>query len=150
MKLVAQLRPSNGYLSLPTSHYFNCPAFLPTSLSLLNRRRRHSPCVTPLVRSRRLSPYCGVARPERYNTSDWAKALSTLPRSIVLRRIRGHLVANAVASSVILLLYELMLRYIPDVVHQINLTPLPHTFMATAMSLLLVLRSNAAYVSYSH
>lgn len=90
---------------------------------------------------------CGIQRPERYDATDWAKALSTLPRSIVLRRIRGHIIANSVASSIVLVLYDALLRYAPDVVHHLNVTPIPHTFMVPAMSLLLVFRSNAAYVS---
>lgn len=93
--------------------------------------------------------HCVVKRPERYDATDWARALSTLPRSVVLRRIRGHIIANSTFASIIFLLYEALLRYAPDMVHHVNITPLPHTFMATAMSLLLVLRSNAAYVGLS-
>ncbi|CDF39206.1 unnamed protein product [Chondrus crispus] len=90
---------------------------------------------------------CGIQRPERYDATDWAKALSTLPRSIVLRRVRGHIIANSVASSLVLVAYEFLLRNAPDFVHHLNVTPIPHTFMVNAMSLLLVFRSNAAYTA---
>lgn len=67
---------------------------------------------------------CGIQRPERYDATDWAGALSTLPRSLVLRRIRGHIIANSVASSIVLVLYDVLLRYAPDFVHHLNVTPI--------------------------
>lgn len=96
--------------------------------------------------SRRGVTRCAIERPERYDATDWARALRTLPRSVVLRRIRGHIISNTIAASIVCVVYEVLLRYAPDTVHHFNITPLPHTFMTTAMSLLLVLRSNAAYV----
>lgn len=92
---------------------------------------------------------CSIERPERYDATDWFGALRTLPKSVVLRRIRGHIIANGVAASIVCIIYEALLTYYPDFVHHFNITPLPHTFMTTAMSLLLVFRSNAAYVSAS-
>lgn len=109
----------------------------------------HVPPRLPWVRTRAYPQVtrCGIQRPERYDATDWAKALSTLPHSIVLRRVRGHIIANSVASSLVLVAYEFFLRNAPDFVHHLNVTPIPHTFMVNAMSLLLVFRSNAAYVS---
>lgn len=140
----------------PTSH--PSKAVLPMAFHFPNGLRIHArprptfiqaTSQTPLraiVHPRRLHPRCGIERPERYDATDWARALGTLPRSEILRRIRGHIIANSVVASTVLVLFDVLAKYKPELVHHFNITPLPHTFLVTAMSLLLVFRSNAAYV----
>lgn len=145
--------PFQLFLIAPPPWTRRAPAFsIPCSPILFPSRtkRAHSArvrCLRSLhVLFRRDVTRCAIDRPERYDATDWARALRTLPRSVVLRRIRGHIVANTAVATVVCVVYEVLLRLAPDIVHHFNITPLPHTFMTTAMSLLLVLRSNAAYV----
>lgn len=92
-------------------------------------------------------PRCGVERPERYDASDWAQSLLSLPKSVILRRVSGRIVPNLVVAAVVSTLYTGVAQWLPSI-QTIAVSSLPHTFLATAMSLLLVFRTNAAYDRY--
>lgn len=83
---------------------------------------------------------CTLKRAERYTSSDWSRCLLSLPKSIILSRIQNHLFWTCCVSLVISLLHYFL--KIPP------LSPLPHTFLGSAMGLLLVFRTNAAYDRY--
>jgi len=73
----------------------------------------------------------------RYAAVDWARNMKTLPRSLVLKRIASPLLFFVSITSVLCLFNSLvgLPRY----------TPLPHTLLGSALGLLLVFRTNAAY-----
>ena len=73
----------------------------------------------------------------RYAAADWARNLRTLPGSLILRRIRSPLVSNVVVTLIICALQHYV--GLPALV------PLPHTLLGSALGLLLVFRTNAAY-----
>ena len=75
----------------------------------------------------------------RYAAADWAKNLRTLPRSLVLRRISSPLLFNAFVTLVVCTLHAINPARPP------LLVPLPHTLLGSALGLLLVFRTNAAY-----
>uniref|UniRef100_A0A7S0ZJI5 Uncharacterized protein n=1 Tax=Timspurckia oligopyrenoides TaxID=708627 RepID=A0A7S0ZJI5_9RHOD len=83
---------------------------------------------------------CAIQRPERYVSSDWFRNLLSLPRSVVLYRIRSHIFTNVAASAGIVAMYnaypELPIWHV---------SPMPHQLLGTVMGLLLVFRTNAAY-----
>ena len=74
----------------------------------------------------------------RYAAADWAKNVRTLPQSLILKRISSPLLFNVLITSVVCALHT-NLRALPP------LLPLPHTLLGSALGLLLVFRTNAAY-----
>mmetsp|Transcript_26851 Transcript_26851/g.104222 ORF Transcript_26851/g.104222 Transcript_26851/m.104222 type:complete len:350 (-) Transcript_26851:392-1441(-) len=82
----------------------------------------------------------GIARPERYTSSDWARNLTNLPRSAVLRRIQSHLLWNIFMAAAVGLAHEVNQDFV-----LFHLSTLPHMLLGTAASLLLVFRTNSAY-----
>tara|TARA_B110001452_G_scaffold87505_1_gene71517 strand:- start:1263 stop:2045 length:783 start_codon:yes stop_codon:yes gene_type:complete len=74
----------------------------------------------------------------RYAAADWAKNVRTLPQSLILKRISSPLLFNVIITSVVCVLHT-NLRALPPLV------PLPHTLLGSALGLLLVFRTNAAY-----
>eukprot|EP00871_Galdieria_phlegrea_P001813 jgi/Galph1/2632/GphlegSOOS_G1299.1 len=88
--------------------------------------------------SRRCCKYwCSLKRAERYTSSDWSRCLFSLPKSGILTRIRSHLFWTSLVS--------LIVAVIGAFVKLPHLSPLPHTLLGSAMGLLLVFRTNAAY-----
>ena len=88
-----------------------------------------------------------IERPERYDASDWARSLTSLPRSIILKRVSGRIIPNLIVAAVASAAYACVSRWAPEM-EVTSVSSLPHTFLATAMSLLLVFRTNAAYDRY--
>ena len=78
---------------------------------------------------------------QRYSAIDWAKNMRTLPNSVTLRRIRSPLLANSIVTAIVCVLHATLnpLKLFP------GLTPIPHTLLGSALGLLLVFRTNAAY-----
>ena len=74
----------------------------------------------------------------RYSAVDWAKNLKSLPRSLILQRIKGPLKFN-LAVTVLICAIDTFFGPIP------GLPSLPHTLCGSALGLLLVFRTNAAY-----
>uniref|UniRef100_A0A7S2V4G3 Uncharacterized protein n=1 Tax=Fibrocapsa japonica TaxID=94617 RepID=A0A7S2V4G3_9STRA len=87
--------------------------------------------------ARKNSVMMAVPAPQRYTSQDWAKNLVSIPKSVVLQNVQSHVLWNTAWAAVITFLYN-----IGDLQ---ALTPLPHQLMATALGLLLVFRTNAAY-----
>ena len=75
----------------------------------------------------------------RYAAVDWARNLRTLPGSLILRRIRSPLVFNVIITFLICLLNGIVKLPTQRII------PLPHTLLGSALGLLLVFRTNAAY-----
>ena len=74
----------------------------------------------------------------RYAAVDWAKNMRTLHKSRVLQRISSPLLFNFGLTFVACLRHAMALQ-LP------NLHQLPHTLLGSALGLLLVFRTNAAY-----
>ena len=94
----------------------------------------------------RLSSTCRLQRPERYDSRDWLRALESLPRSKVLRRVLPRLVPNIISCTITTLVYTAFHDLYPD--KNFGVSSLPHSFVATLLSLTLVFRSNASYAKY--
>jgi len=75
----------------------------------------------------------------RYKAADWAQNVRTLPRSMVLRRIASPLLFNFGLTLLTCIVHTALGPTLP------SLLPLPHTLLGSALGLLLVFRTNAAY-----
>lgn len=87
----------------------------------------------------------------RYAARDWVKTVVSLPNSMVLKRIASPLVFNFWVTTCICGLHiTANMHGLPRAVTRVaacvpNLPPIPHTLLGSALGLLLVFRTNAAY-----
>jgi hypothetical protein len=95
-----------------------------------------APTLRCSIEAKLLSPAYDGTR--RYAAADWVQNIKTFPRSIVLKRISSPLMFNFLATFVTCWLYAV--AGLPSL-----LPPLPHTLLGSALGLLLVFRTNAAY-----
>jgi ion channel-forming bestrophin family protein len=111
---------------------------------ITDRPKRALALLTPLCRSRssrsgiihsRFSPAYDTT--VRYAAIDWARNMRTLPRSMVLQRIASPLRFVLATTFIVLLLNHFIA--LPRV------SSLAHTLLGSALGLLLVFRTNAAY-----
>jgi hypothetical protein len=75
---------------------------------------------------------------ERYSSQDWLTNLLSVPRSLTLKRIQGHLLANVLITAAVV-----GLRSTRGV--RLAMPALPHQLTGSFLGLLLVFRTNAAY-----
>mmetsp|Transcript_49521 Transcript_49521/g.111360 ORF Transcript_49521/g.111360 Transcript_49521/m.111360 type:complete len:430 (-) Transcript_49521:272-1561(-) len=95
-----------------------------------------APTLRCSIEAKLLSPAYDGTR--RYAAADWVQNIKTFPRSIVLKRISSPLMFNFLVTFVTCWLYAV--AGLPSL-----LPPLPHTLLGSALGLLLVFRTNAAY-----
>ena len=95
-----------------------------------NYRQRHS-CVQS-----KFSPAYDTTI--RYQASDWAKNMRSLPQSLILKRIGSPLLFNMLLTLSMCALHAWW-KPLPQMI------PVPHTLLGSALGLLLVFRTNAAY-----
>lgn len=79
----------------------------------------------------------------RYSASDWFHSLRTWRHSLVLRRIRSPLIFNLCMTCCICVWHFFFGDPKPGLTDR--LVSLPHTLLGSALGLLLVFRTNAAY-----
>ena len=77
----------------------------------------------------------------RYAAVDWAQNLRTLPGSLILRRIKSPLFFNIGITFLICLVHSVYGPWPSGIA-------LPHTLLSSALGLLLVFRTNAAYARF--
>jgi predicted membrane chloride channel (bestrophin family) len=97
--------------------------------------------------ARRVEIQCNLERPPRA-ASGWYRSLTSLPRSRVLFNVRPQVVTALVGSCAVVVLHSVLQRVLGDENALPALSPTPHTFLATALGLVLVFRTNAAYDRY--
>lgn len=82
-----------------------------------------------------------VREGERYSSQDWLSNVLSIPRSLTLKRIKSHLLANLAVTAVVLALRA-------KGVH-LTMPALPHQLTGSFLGLLLVFRTNVAYARES-
>uniref|UniRef100_A0A7S0LFS8 Bestrophin homolog n=1 Tax=Coccolithus braarudii TaxID=221442 RepID=A0A7S0LFS8_9EUKA len=87
-----------------------------------------------------LSP-TGSDADARGKRDDWRKNLRNIPKSAVLRRIRGHIFFNVFLATALC-----TLRHFG--VLQISFSPVPHTLAGAFLGLLVTFRTNSAYARF--
>ncbi|CAM9754609.1 unnamed protein product, partial [Hapterophycus canaliculatus] len=75
---------------------------------------------------------------ERYSSEAWWHNLRTLPSSVILHRIKHPLLAQTLWATAVSLIHAAL-----GGVHSMSIKP--HTLLGSALGLLLVFRTNAAY-----
>jgi hypothetical protein len=85
------------------------------------------------------TPSCNLVRPPRAQSS-WGASLLSLPRSRVLSNVWPQIVTSFAVSSSVVLAHLFARSYIEIPA----LSTTPHQFIASALSLVIVFRTNAA------
>jgi predicted membrane chloride channel (bestrophin family) len=84
----------------------------------------------------------------RYSSDEWRKALFSIPKSFVLRRISFHLLANTAFAGLVYLAYVVWPDTLRALLRGLIPAPGPHLIVSFALALLLVFRTNTAYDRY--
>jgi predicted membrane chloride channel (bestrophin family) len=86
----------------------------------------------------------------RYSASDWWQNIRSLPRSSILRAIRGPILAVVLWSSAVSLLHRIFLMTgWDDLATGMCISSSPHSLVVSALGLLLVFRTNSAYQRFA-
>lgn len=86
----------------------------------------------------------------RYSASDWLHNMKSLPRSTILRETRGPVLAVVIWSTVVSLLYKgLFALGGAEAAARMCIDSKPHSFLVSALGLLLVFRTNSAYQRFA-
>jgi len=92
----------------------------------------------------------GAARFEgRYSASDWAHNAFTLRTSTVLREIRSPILFMTGWATLISIVHRMLLTRRPMWAVHMCISDKPHSLMVSALSLLLVFRTNSAYQRFA-
>ena len=106
------------------------------------KRSAAAPTSQPWLRQLGLAPRSwSVREGERYSSQDWLSNVLSIPRSLTLKRIKSHLLANLAVTAVVLALRA-------KGVH-LTMPALPHQLTGSFLGLLLVFRTNVAYARES-
>ena len=86
----------------------------------------------------------------RYAASDWLQNMRSIPRSTVLKAVRGPVVAIVAWSSLVSIVHRVaMVRGWTRFATSLCLSSRPHSFLVSALGLLLVFRTNTAYQRFA-
>ncbi|KAL7580833.1 hypothetical protein ACA910_001107 [Epithemia clementina (nom. ined.)] len=86
----------------------------------------------------------------RYAASDWLQNIRSLPRSTILRAIRGPVLVVVAWSTLISLVHRLaVIKGWNGLASSLCLSSRPHSFLVSALGLLLVFRTNSAYQRFA-
>mmetsp|Transcript_24348 Transcript_24348/g.57698 ORF Transcript_24348/g.57698 Transcript_24348/m.57698 type:complete len:649 (+) Transcript_24348:136-2082(+) len=91
----------------------------------------------------------GIARTERYSSSDWLHNTLSLPSSAILRSIRGPVLFMTFWAGFLSVLYRRLIRLDHPLAHLMSIPIGPHSLMVSALSLLLVFKTNSAYQRFA-
>lgn len=93
--------------------------------------------------------YTGDPNDQRYSAADWWANVKSLPRSTILRAIQGPVITVMVWSLLVSITHGLLRRFAPSVQHLMCISSKPHSFLVSALGLLLVFRTNSAYQRFA-
>jgi hypothetical protein len=85
----------------------------------------------------------------RHSASDWLYNVRSLPQSKVLREIRHPVLAVAAWSFVVSVVHRFALQHYPTVARHMCIPGTAHSFVVSALGLLLVFRTNSAYQRFN-
>lgn len=91
----------------------------------------------------------GVPRSDRYSSSDWLHNTASLPSSAILRAIRGPVIFMTSWATFLSVLYIRLKKVNPIAAESMCLPQAPHSLMVSALSLLLVFKTNSAYQRFA-
>jgi len=82
---------------------------------------------------------------QRYSAADWLQNIKSLPGSLILRSIRGTVLTVTLWAFLVSLIHFVLMRTAPTIAARLCVSDKPHSFLASALGLLLVFRTNSAY-----
>jgi len=91
----------------------------------------------------------GIVRPDRYSSRDWLHNTLSLPNSAILRAIKTPVLFMTSWATFLSLLHRRLLRTNPVAAEMMCLPTTPHSLMVSALSLLLVFKTNSAYQRFA-
>eukprot|EP00534_Pseudo-nitzschia_fraudulenta_P002677 CAMPEP_0201124132 /NCGR_PEP_ID=MMETSP0850-20130426/10572_1 /ASSEMBLY_ACC=CAM_ASM_000622 /TAXON_ID=183588 /ORGANISM="Pseudo-nitzschia fraudulenta, Strain WWA7" /LENGTH=499 /DNA_ID=CAMNT_0047391325 /DNA_START=283 /DNA_END=1782 /DNA_ORIENTATION=+ len=101
------------------------------------------------VRMREAEELGGVPRSDRYSSCDWWHNTLSLPNSAILKAIRGPVLFMSCWAGFLSMLYRHLTVANPQAASLMCLSSTPHSLMSSALSLLLVFKTNSAYQRFS-
>lgn len=91
----------------------------------------------------------GLPRANRYSSRDWFHVLATVPNSATLHAIRSPVMAVTIWSALLSLVHLKLRVSRPALAARMYFPGSPHALMMSALSLLLVFRTNSAYQRFN-
>lgn len=86
----------------------------------------------------------------RYAASDWLQNMRSLPRSTILRAIQGPVLTVMAWSVLVSTVYRLLVSWgYANLAAKLSIPHQPHSFLVSALGLLLVFRTNSAYQRFN-
>ncbi|KAL3913498.1 MAG: hypothetical protein SGILL_006463 [Bacillariaceae sp.] len=101
------------------------------------------------IRMREAEELGGVPRSDRYSSSDWLHNTMSLPSSAILRSIRGPVFFMTCWAFLLSVLHGKLLITHPGAAELMSIPLAPHSLMVSALSLLLVFKTNSAYQRFA-
>jgi ion channel-forming bestrophin family protein len=101
------------------------------------------------IKMREAEELGGIPRSDRYSSSDWWHNTLSLPNSAILRAIRGPVLFMTGWAGFLSILYQRLLITRPGAAELMSLPLAPHSLMVSALSLLLVFKTNSAYQRFA-
>jgi hypothetical protein len=96
------------------------------------------------------SLYTADSNDQRYSASDWFHNIMTLPRSSILKEIKGPVLSITLWSALVSIVHQTFLHHnMIKVAKAMTMSNKPHSFLVSALGLLLVFRTNSAYQRFA-
>lgn len=96
------------------------------------------------------SLYAADSNDQRYSASDWYHNMKTLPRSSILKEIKGPVTTIALWSGLVSVIHKLFaMNGMAGAASAMCMSSKPHSFLVSALGLLLVFRTNSAYQRFA-
>jgi ion channel-forming bestrophin family protein len=101
------------------------------------------------IKMREAEELGGIPRSDRYSSSDWWHNTMSLPSSAILRSIRGPVLFMTLWAGILSVIHRRLLITNPGAAELMSIPLAPHNLMVSALSLLLVFKTNSAYQRFA-
>ena len=101
------------------------------------------------VKFREAEELGGVPRSDRYSASDWLHNTASLPSSAILKSIRFPVIFMTSWATFLSCVHRKLLEINPTTASMMCIPSAPHSLMVSALSLLLVFKTNSAYQRFA-
>ncbi|KAG7369122.1 bestrophin, RFP-TM, chloride channel [Nitzschia inconspicua] len=101
------------------------------------------------IKMREAEELGGIPRSDRYSSSDWWHNTMSLPSSAILRAIRGPVFFMTLWAAILSIIHRRLVLTNPGAAELMSIPLAPHSLMVSALSLLLVFKTNSAYQRFA-
>jgi predicted membrane chloride channel (bestrophin family) len=109
----------------------------------------YKPRGTDKVIMREAEALGGLPRGDRYSSRDWFHNTITLPNSVILKSVASPVISVTSWATFLSLLHHKLLQTNAAAAAHMYIPSTPHSLMMSALGLLLVFRTNAAYQRFA-